>query len=491
MHLYAQHARSVHSIPVFGAEFQPTQSPDQSAFNGSLQSYSIEPTDDEMVLSRDLQEFMKFKQERIQELIDQKLSADPQKAQFSAELQLLKQFCEPDENDERITIFANSLMTPVYAEGLSNDNFLEMVEKCSLCCSPLPLLEVDGCLKKFFASISRSASGSSYINLPPPLQKCNSLLNIRNHTDNNYFIYSFVAASYLKTNDFEGEEGRNESSKLISPEFYQNMSSLQPAGEFAMPMAFVDIEKFETLNDVEVNVFGFENRDLFPMRVSKKSTSSLTLDELLLCESDKHHYVLIKDLTRFFWFIKNKKLRSPLHLCRNCLYLCHKDIKQFKDHIEVCGNNPPAVIRMPPTSNNLYKFNNWSATWFAPLVVYFDFESILKPVASCSACSESASTRSIEIRVPCGFAIAVIEQGNPQPNFSHLDSSVNCMQNFVQMVHKLAKHIHEQKRKYPFYHGDRSTLQKSETKKCWICESEFLENEKNLGHCHYTGNFLG
>ena len=112
-HLYAQHARSVHSIPVFGAEFQPTQPPDQSAFNGSLQSYSIEPTDDEVVLARDLQAFMKFKQERILELIDQKLSAGPQKAQFSAELQLLKQFREPDEDDERITIFSNSLMTPV------------------------------------------------------------------------------------------------------------------------------------------------------------------------------------------------------------------------------------------------------------------------------------------------------------------------------------------------------------------------------------------
>ena len=78
-HLYAQHARSVHSIPVFGAEFQPTQPPDKSAFNGSLQSYSIETTDDEMVVARDLQAFMKFEQERIQELTGRKLSAGPQK----------------------------------------------------------------------------------------------------------------------------------------------------------------------------------------------------------------------------------------------------------------------------------------------------------------------------------------------------------------------------------------------------------------------------
>ena len=107
----------------------------------------------------------------------------------------------------------------------------------------------------------RPASGSSYIDLPPPLQKCKFFLKKRNHTDNNCFIYSFVAASYLKSNNFEEEEGRNDSLKLTSSEFYQNMSSPQPAGEFAMPMGFNDIDRFETLNDVKVNVFGFENRD--------------------------------------------------------------------------------------------------------------------------------------------------------------------------------------------------------------------------------------
>ena len=214
-----------------------------------------------MVLSRDLQAFMKFKQERIQELIDQKLSEGPQKVQFSAELQLLsQQFREPDEDDERITIFANSLMTPVYAEGLSNADFSSMVEKMLAVLFTFASSGSGWLLEKVlrvnikFAKY-RPASASSYINLPPHLQKSNSLLNIWNHKDKNCFIYSFVAASYLKNNNFEGEEGRNDSLKLTSPEFYQNMSSLQPAAEFAMPMGFNDNDNFETLNDVEVNVF--------------------------------------------------------------------------------------------------------------------------------------------------------------------------------------------------------------------------------------------
>ena len=78
-----------------------------------------------------------------------------------------------------------------------------------------------------------------------------------------------------------------------------------------MPMSFNGIDKFETLNDVEVNVIGFENRNLFPMRLSKKSYSSLILDILPIYESNNHHYVLINDLNRFFCFIRKKNSGRP------------------------------------------------------------------------------------------------------------------------------------------------------------------------------------
>ena len=112
-------------------------------------------------------------------------------------------------------------------------------------------------------------------------------------------------------------------------------------------------------------------------------------------------------------------------------------------------------------------------------------------MASCAPSEERASSQPIEVHESCGFALTVIEHGNPEPKFTHLDSSENCMQNFVQMIHKLAKDIHEQKRKHPFFRGDRSSLHKDASKQCWICENEFSETEeKDLDHCHYSGGFL-
>ena len=152
-YFYVQHATSVHSIPVFGGEFQPTQRPNQSAFNGS-QSYSIGPTVDKTVLARDLPEFMKFKQGRIQELIDEKLSADPQKIPFFSRT----------ATSQTISWAWWRRRAHYHFRYLSDDSCVLWRalkwqfcryggKKSSLCCSPLPPLKVGACLKEFFVSI--------------------------------------------------------------------------------------------------------------------------------------------------------------------------------------------------------------------------------------------------------------------------------------------------------------------------------------------------
>ena len=176
-------------------------------------------------------------------------------------------------------------MTPLYAEGLSNDNFVEIVEKMIAVLFTFASSGSGWLLEKIIrvnlkSTKYRPASGASYMDLPTYLQKCNS----PQHTEpyrQQLFHLQHCRSFLSKEQWFWGRK--------------TTISSLQPASEFAMPMDFNDIDKFETLNDVEVNVFGFENGILCPMRVSKKSISSLNLDILLLYESDKHHYVLIKD----------------------------------------------------------------------------------------------------------------------------------------------------------------------------------------------------
>ena len=128
--------------------------------------------------------------------------------------------------------------------------------------------------------------------------------------------------------------------------------------------------------------------------------------------------------------------------------------------------NGVKIIHQPSENSNIYKFNNWSALWFAPLVIYFDFVSFLRSAPTCSLSGNVSSSSTKEINEPCGFALTVVEHNNPKPEYTHLDSFENFMEIFVKVLHKLANDIHKQKQKHPYFCGDRSKLGKTESVAC-------------------------
>ena len=85
-HLFAQHMNSLHSLPVFGPEYQPKEATAETAFNGVLQIYEIVNN----TADRDLESFMLNQRSAIATLIEQRLSQGPQKVQFAVKVQLLK-----------------------------------------------------------------------------------------------------------------------------------------------------------------------------------------------------------------------------------------------------------------------------------------------------------------------------------------------------------------------------------------------------------------
>ena len=76
------------------------------------------------------------------------------------------------------------------------------------------------------------------------------------------------------------------------------------------------------------------------------------------------------------------------------------------------------------------------------------------------AATDQSSTRVIEKHEPCGFALAVVDHHSNVPYFHHVDSSEDCMGNFVRMLHSLARDIHERKKQFPFYNGSRRSWTK-------------------------------
>ena len=128
-----------------------------------------------------------------------------------------------------------------------------------------------------------------------------------------------------------------------------------------MPVGFEDILEFEKPNDVQVNVFGYDNRQLYPLKVSPYE-SEFVMD--LLYDDDHHHYVLITHLVKVVCYVRRNDFGFGFcyRTYRNCLWICRDRLESYNMHIINYGNNAPAVIHMPSSDKTSYKFTNFSAT---------------------------------------------------------------------------------------------------------------------------------
>ena len=75
--------------------------------------------------------------------------------------------------------------------------------------------------------------------------------------------------------------------------------------EIEFPMQEKDFSKIEVKSNICINVFGYEDKLVFPICISDQKFQD-SMDLLFLNDDDKSHYVHIKYLDRFM-FHKTKK----------------------------------------------------------------------------------------------------------------------------------------------------------------------------------------
>ena len=126
------------------------------------------------------------------------------------------------------------------------------------------------------------SSGSSYIQLPEKLRHhMKGLINIKNK-DYKCFLWCHVRL-INPTNSHP--ERINKKDKKIAAKL--NYSYIE------FPLDINDYELIEDRFNMNVNVFGYENK-VYPLYISKKCHAQ-TLNLLLTTQDDKSHYVIIKD----------------------------------------------------------------------------------------------------------------------------------------------------------------------------------------------------
>ena len=210
----------------------------------------------------------------------------------------------------------------------------------------------------------------------------------------------------------------------------------------------------------------------------------------MLSDGRTHHYTLITNLQALVQKVRNKVNRWANDLCRNCFHV-FSTLERLEKHRKICMEFESTIINMPTEKESQIKFSKLEALAYAPLVGYFDFESIIEPFDRCMQNPNVSSSCFIEYHKPCSYAIAIVEHGCPKPVFFKLERGENALDNFVALLDQLAKDVYHRKRQHVLFSGI-PTISKDMVTSCCICGICFNTGDmKVLDHCHYSGKFLG
>ena len=237
----------------------------------------------------------------------------------------------------------------------------------------------------------------------------------------------------------------------------ENFRAKQPVVEFIMPMAFHQLNKFEQLNQVRVNVFRHSNKKLIPFRISNKQNFEFNLDLLSLSDGFMHHYVLITNIKGLMHDYIQRKQRLDNHLCRNYFHIS-TSIERHERHEEICHQNTREISKMPKAEHQKLEIKNNQARWFAPIVGFFDLESIIEPVigSSSSNTQSSSITRALEEHKPCSYALLFVALNETKPFFFDLKCGPDVKIEFFKSLEQIAKNFYDVKQQNKNFSGEPS-----------------------------------
>ena len=277
------------------------------------------------------------------------------------------------------------------------------------------------------------------------------------------------------------------------------------------PVTINQISKFERRNEkISVSVFFFEKGEIHPLR-SPKFEKEKHIDLLLITEEagpeqEKHHYCIVKNLSRLL-SSQTSKNDHKLFYCRRCLNHFPKEEK-LQNHKEYCSKKDTMKLVMPKKDSLLY-FKNQYRKLRLPIVVYADFESFLVNLDSCEPDLKRSFTEKYQSHKPCGFCYRIIFSEDIKDSipkyfkkpFLHRAKSEkeDTAQIFVDQLEKNIKKLYKSFPKsvnHIYKISDKNNFMKSE--KCWICGNGFEEGEKAdkrfvkvRDHCHFIGKYRG
>ena len=328
-------------------------------------------------------------------------------------------------------------------------------------------------------------SGSSYISLPKNLEDKKAIINVRNENDHECLKLAITSAIYQREKHPE---------RLIK-EMRNNSQNFNWDG-INFPVSIKQIDKFERQNNYAINVFGYEDSKVYPLRLSKKD--SQVVDLLLITAGPTNHYCWIKN--------KNRSFSRQVSKTGHAKFFCDRCINHFpngtalKNNLEYCSSHDAVRIEFPKPKKDeekaFLKFKNHKKKMRVPFVIYADFECFTKKISTCSPDGSKSYTKQFQRHKPSRYCylIKCFDDNLFAPildKYTAQSPDEDISQRFISSLENSIKDIFEKfkyKKNLKWTKKDKKAYKASTY--CHICEGEQL-NDKVADHCHLTGKFHG
>lgn len=332
--------------------------------------------------------------------------------------------------------------------------------------------------------------GSSYIDLPVNIKKKKAIVNVKNF-DNRCFKWAILSKHVTGV----------KRERLDHRYFSEERKSLYDFSMINYPTSIHDINKFEKLNNVSINVYTIgENYNIKPLKVCKEEKSK-HFDLLYLKNEKTSHYCYITDLSKLIR-LQLSKMEHAIKICKRCFTFYYKtdpkcDVKMH-DHLKRCVNNEPARIQMPEPNEDgtppELTFKNYQNKFPVPIVAYADFESILRPVPHAT----ETKTYNTERHIPMSYCLYFVCDESVDEELKKVVPSEPLLYRGPEADRYFTKKLKEVSdvialklaRKEGMIFNDESHRSYNAATACKMCCKMFNDKViKVRDHCHFTGRY--
>ena len=415
----------------------------EQAFGGAYRSYRINGRP-----KIDVDTFFNRIGKRLIELIERELKTRTSaRIQTTAWIRFIRDGpprgpgeAHDEEGQERVELAFNSLMTIVY-RGSETDQIVDgMIANMKFQIENPALLNSRFVFDEFlyldvnFHQLNLTR-GSSYLPLPDWLARKKAIVNPHND-DEECFKWSVIAEEKVGMKD---------------PQRVSNLRKFTDNYDWSgleFPVSIKDIGKFETRNNISVNVLAMEGRDIYIHRKGRRMMGQ-EINLLMVSEDGINHYTPIKSLSRLLKS-SNTKHKCKQHFCMNCLQGFTQESRRDQNQV-YCENNESVRVEMPKQGSTV-EFKDGQNQFKVPYIMYTDFESILEPMDPVEPGSPNQPyTNEVNQHIPSGWCVYSNFAYGDVDNPLRLYRGKDCIETFCNYIKGEARRLYHMFPELPIY----------------------------------------